>query len=131
MQTLPLEVIYNILTFDKRFVVRDGKLITINKIHKNDMRIDKLTKKPLIYQFTYDNNLDTYPCNRGIVYLGYKNNIKYSIHVLHFIETTDSTKEILHCFIKYKFTKTDFSINIEEITADSILLYQWNYTYMP
>jgi hypothetical protein len=131
MASLPLEIIYNILTFDKRFVVRDGKLITINKIHKNDMRIDKLTKKPLIYQFTYDNNLNTYPSNHGIVCLSYKNSIKYSIHVLHFIEPTDSSKEILHCFMKYKFTKTDININIQEITADSILLYQCNYMYMP
>ena len=131
MHALPLEVIYNILTYDKRFVVRDGKLITINKIHKNDNRFDILSKKPRIYQFTHDNNLNTYPYNRAVVFLGLKKTFKYTIHILQFIESLDSSKEILYCFSKCNFTKTDNNINIQEMLTDSMLLYKWDYMYMP
>ena len=45
---LPIEILKNILTFNKHFVIRKGEIITIKKIQKNDARYDMLLKKPEI-----------------------------------------------------------------------------------
>lgn len=45
---LPMELIKNILTFNKNFVIRRGEIITVQKIPKNDTRYDMLIKKPEI-----------------------------------------------------------------------------------
>ena len=45
---LPIEIIKNILTFNKNFVIRKGEIITIKKIPKNDARYHILLKKPEI-----------------------------------------------------------------------------------
>lgn len=43
---LPLELIYYILLFDRRFVMRESKLITINKLILSNY--EELLNKPLI-----------------------------------------------------------------------------------
>lgn len=35
LNLLPLDIVYHILTYDRRFVFREGNLIQINKIDKN------------------------------------------------------------------------------------------------
>jgi len=47
---LPKDVITNILLYDKRFIMRNGNLITINKLDKKDKRYFILKKqRPLIF----------------------------------------------------------------------------------
>jgi hypothetical protein len=43
-----MELIKNVLTFNKNFVIRGGEIITIKTIPKNDKRYDMLRKKPEI-----------------------------------------------------------------------------------
>ena len=43
---LPLEIIHHVLTFDRRFVLRNGKLEQINLISKEDKRYDMLREIP-------------------------------------------------------------------------------------
>jgi hypothetical protein len=45
---LPMELIKNILTFNKNFVIRRGEIITVQKIPKNDTRYNMLLKRPVI-----------------------------------------------------------------------------------
>ena len=45
---LPMDVVYYILLFDRRFIMRNGKLLEIKKIPKNDTRYSILSKKPEI-----------------------------------------------------------------------------------
>jgi len=45
---LPMELIKNVLTFNKNFVIRRGEIITIKKIPQCDPRYDMLLKKPEI-----------------------------------------------------------------------------------
>jgi hypothetical protein len=45
---LPMEIVKNILTYNKNFVIRRGVIITIKPIPKNDKRYDMLRKKPEI-----------------------------------------------------------------------------------
>lgn len=47
MGKLPLEMVNHILSFDKRFVIRNGKVIQIKTIPKNDMRYHLLSNIPL------------------------------------------------------------------------------------
>jgi hypothetical protein len=46
MNLLPLDIINHILTFDRRFIIRNGQVITINPIAKADERYDILLKIP-------------------------------------------------------------------------------------
>jgi len=46
MFNLPLEIIYNILTYNRHFVIKNGKLITINRL---DMSKYKLNISPRVY----------------------------------------------------------------------------------
>ena len=43
-----MELIKNVLTFNKNFVIRKGEIITIKPIPKNDKRYEMLLKKPEI-----------------------------------------------------------------------------------
>jgi len=45
---LPMELIKNILTYNKNFVIRRGEIITVQKIPKNDYRYNILLNKPTI-----------------------------------------------------------------------------------
>lgn len=50
--SIPLELIYHILTYDKRFIIRNRKIITIHKFNKDDNRYKILNeKRPLINIF--------------------------------------------------------------------------------
>jgi len=51
---LPDDIITNILLYDK-YILREGKLILIDKIKKNDFRYKSLESRPLI--FIYENNI--------------------------------------------------------------------------
>ena len=42
MEKLPLEIVKHIITYDKRFIIRRGKIIQINPIDKNDKRYNLL-----------------------------------------------------------------------------------------
>lgn len=47
--SIPLEIIHYILIYDKRFIIRDRKIITINKFNKQDIRYTILNeRRPLI-----------------------------------------------------------------------------------
>ena len=43
-----MDLIKNILTFNKNFVIRRGEIMTIKKIPKDDIRYEMLIKKPEI-----------------------------------------------------------------------------------
>lgn len=51
---LPLDIIINILLYDKRFIIRDKKIFVVSKISKNDIRYKILFNK--IFIFIYKNN---------------------------------------------------------------------------
>lgn len=97
---LPIEVIHNILSYDSRFVIRNGRVITINIIPKNDYRYNLLLLKPKIKIF--DNNLDYLPFYCSIVRFTPLDNISFSIKVICFLDAYDHNREILHMFNKYK-----------------------------
>jgi len=42
METLPVEIVKHIISYDKRFIIRKGKIIQINQIDKNDKRYNLL-----------------------------------------------------------------------------------------
>jgi hypothetical protein len=131
MINLPLEIIYYILTFDKRFIIRKGKLIVINKINVLDERYNVLQKKPVIKQFLFNENLDYLQCNRGIVSLGYKNNIKFYIKVIHFLNPINNEKEILHSFNKLKIPLiTENNVNNKLLNNNSQYIYKWYDIYI-
>jgi len=119
MYNFPLDIIYYILTFDERFIIRNNKLIIINKISSTDNRYLLLKNIPLVKQFPYNQTYDYLPCNRGIVSLGYKNNIKFYIKIIHFLYPIDREKEILHSFNKLKLPKNYFNCK------PSDFIYEW------
>jgi hypothetical protein len=47
MDLLPFDIIKHILTFDCRFIVRNGQILTINPIAKTDERYNILLTMPL------------------------------------------------------------------------------------
>lgn len=52
--SIPLELIYHILIYDRRFIIQNRKIITINRFNKDDNRYKILNeKKPLINIFWY------------------------------------------------------------------------------
>ena len=42
MEILPIEIVKHIISYDKRFIIRKGKIIQINPIDKNDKRYNLL-----------------------------------------------------------------------------------------
>jgi hypothetical protein len=71
---LPDDILYNIFTFDRRFVLRNNKWYLINKITKDDFRYSILQKKIIITKSyrTYRNNNNTI-YNNQIVLKKHKN----------------------------------------------------------
>lgn len=51
MNYLPLDIVNYILSFDRRFVIRKGKILQIKKIEKNDSRYDLLLKIPQVVRY--------------------------------------------------------------------------------
>jgi predicted RNA-binding protein with PUA domain len=51
---LPMDLIKNILTFNKNFVIRRGEIMTIKKIPKDDPRYCILMQKPKIKEMLYN-----------------------------------------------------------------------------
>lgn len=47
MDQIPLDIVKHILSYDIRFVIRDGKIIQINKISENDERYEMLYRIPM------------------------------------------------------------------------------------
>jgi hypothetical protein len=47
MNLLPSDIIKHILTFDRRFIVRNGQILTINSISKTDERYNILLTIPM------------------------------------------------------------------------------------
>ena len=97
---LPIEVIHNILLYDSRFVIRNGRIIIINIIPKSDYRYKLLVLKPKIKIF--DNNFDYLPFNCSIVRFTPLDNISFSIKVVQSLPRYEHNSEILHMFNKYK-----------------------------
>ena len=42
MENLPIEIVKHIISYDKRFIIRKGKIIEIKRIDKNDKRYELL-----------------------------------------------------------------------------------------
>ena len=42
MENLPIEIVKHIISYDKRFIIRNGKIIEIKEIDKNDKRYELL-----------------------------------------------------------------------------------------
>jgi len=106
---LPQDIIFYILTFDNRFILRKDKLILINKININDSKYKILNNLSIIKQYPYNENYDYIQCNRGIASLGKKNEIKYYIKVIHYVDINDKNKEILHTFNKLKISLNKYN----------------------
>ena len=45
---MPVDIVYYILLFDSRFVMRNGKLVEIKQIPKEDNRYSMLLKRPMV-----------------------------------------------------------------------------------
>jgi hypothetical protein len=94
MNLLPLDIINHILTFDRRFIIRNGQVITINPIAKADERYDILLKIPRKeYDYT-DGVTYTYMCINDdkdyyITYKPYELQIQvlyYEVDTIHAID---------------------------------------------
>ena len=55
MDQIPLDIVKHILSYDIRFVIRDGKIIQINKISENDERYEMLYRIPM-KEYDQDND---------------------------------------------------------------------------
>jgi hypothetical protein len=55
MDNIPLEIVKHILSYDKRFVIRNGKIIQINRIDHNDKRYQLLMKLPVKEYYPINN----------------------------------------------------------------------------
>jgi hypothetical protein len=42
MDKLPLEIVKHIISYDKRFIIRNGKIIQIHQIQKNDKKYEPI-----------------------------------------------------------------------------------------
>jgi hypothetical protein len=60
MDKLPLEIVKHIISYDKRFIIRNGKIIQINQIDKNDKRYNLLESIKLKYYDIYHNSSSVY-----------------------------------------------------------------------
>jgi hypothetical protein len=60
MERLPIEIVKHIISFDKRFIIRHGKIIQINQIVKNDKRRDLLAGIKTINYNANDNSSYVY-----------------------------------------------------------------------
>ena len=57
MEKLPIEIVKYIITYDKRFIIRKGKIIQINKIDKNDKRYNILFGiKKIVYDIEHNSS---------------------------------------------------------------------------
>jgi hypothetical protein len=60
MESLPIEIVKHIISYDKRFIIRNGKIIQINQINKNDKRYYLLESIKLKHFDIYDNSSCVY-----------------------------------------------------------------------
>uniref|UniRef100_A0A6C0DAB4 Uncharacterized protein n=1 Tax=viral metagenome TaxID=1070528 RepID=A0A6C0DAB4_9ZZZZ len=60
MERLPIEIVKHIISYDKRFIIRHGKIIQINQIDKNDKRRDLLVGIKKINYNANDNSSYVY-----------------------------------------------------------------------
>lgn len=57
MEKLPLEIVKHIITYDKRFIIRKGKIQQINQIDKNDKRYKLLFGiKKIVYNIEHNSS---------------------------------------------------------------------------
>ena len=84
MDNLPLDIVKYLLPFDKRFVLRKGKLININRISKQDERYEILSKIPMKEYYVEDDLTCVYLSinNDKDFYLTYQN---YEIQIQTFL----------------------------------------------
>jgi predicted RNA-binding protein associated with RNAse of E/G family len=60
MENLPIEIVKYIISYDKRFIIRNGEILKINQIDKNDKRYNMLLRiKPKNYDIN-DNSSYVY-----------------------------------------------------------------------
>ena len=59
---LPTDIVKNILLYDKRYIIRNGKIININKLNDKlyENTYNLLLKKPLIKVYSNVNNSNTF-----------------------------------------------------------------------
>jgi len=81
MEKLPIEIVKHIVTYDKRFIIRNGKIIQINHIDKNDKRRDLLVGIKTI----------NYNANDNSSYVHLNINSDKSFYIMYF----DSNLELL------------------------------------
>lgn len=88
MERLPIEIVKHIISYDKRFIIRKGKLIEIKKIEKNDKRRDLLVGIKKI----------NYNVNDNSSYVHININSHKSFYIMYF----DSNLELLTLFYDEK-----------------------------
>ena len=71
LQQLPMDLVKHCLSYDKRFVIRKGSIVQINRLCKNDIRYRTLEKIPII-----EYNKNPYNQTVFVSYLDAKNSIK-------------------------------------------------------
>ena len=67
MEALPLDIIHNILSYNRNFVVRKGKLYTIKRLDVSKYKLDIASKKYVTKSY-----LLTYQCHYGF-FIQFKN----------------------------------------------------------
>jgi hypothetical protein len=88
MESLPIEIVKHIISYDKRFIIRKGKLIEIKEIDKNDKRRDLLVGIKKIKYNAKDNSS----------YVHLNINSHKSFYIMYF----DSNLELLTLFYDEK-----------------------------
>jgi len=89
LDTLPREIIYHILSYNRHFVIKNGKLITINRF---DMSKYNLEISPKIHILTYPLDDCVYGC-----YVQFKNK-----RLRLYYRETDEIEIIFETVTKYK-----------------------------
>ena len=79
MKLLPVDIIIIILSFDNRFLIKNGKIINIKHISKNDFRYKLLLNIPpkkyfqdFVSKFTFVNIYVNYKKDFNIINRGYE-----------------------------------------------------------
>jgi hypothetical protein len=96
MNSLPIDIVRHIITYDKRFTIRKNKLIQI--IPRDDYRIATVLTKKLInikYNHVLIQKTDEYS-----VYIDVIPCKDYFIWRMVILNKVEHTNKIYHCFIK-------------------------------
>jgi len=105
--TLPIELVHHILTYDRKYMLKDGKIVCFNKLCKEKYGkiMELLLTKPKIYS----NYKSPYNFNDNILWAWAY--LSENIRVSYSYNTTGSSEVIL-----FRFKKTGKS-SCEEVVA--------------